>query len=541
MERTTSSSGDSNLDLFDISIDSSQEEEFAILARKTAMNHHRKTDKPKRIVIVGAGMAGLAAAARLAKTGHQVTVFEANEIGGKCHTEKVEGFSFDTGPSLLTLPAVYRDLFLKTGKRLEHIFELKPVNPSFTYIFHDGKKLTFPNLSRQGTIAAIEKELGKDEANAWHQLLKRAEEMWEASRETFIEGELRSPLKLLKRRTLLKDLRTIAPWKSMRSYVTDYKAGPHLTKVMDRYATYTGSDPRKAPAVLLTIAFVEEAFGAWHVPGGLGGLATKLAERVQDLGAKIHTNTEVSEIISTSGRATGVRLKTGEVIEADVVVSNVDAKLLYEKLLPANRQTRKPRASLSKATPSFSGFTLMLGLKGRSELGHHTVFFPENYDSEFDSIFRDSSPAEDPAIYICNPDDDSMRPENSEAWTILVNAPLHQPKNGFDWNKPNFKEDYAEHIITKLEDRGLKIRDRLQVLKIKTPADLEREVNAPGGSIYGTSSNGARSAFLRAKNRSQIKNLYCVGGSAHPGGGLPLVGISAEIVVAAIAEQETIA
>lgn len=504
------------------------------------MNHHRKTSDPKRIVIVGAGMAGLAAAARLAKAGHQVTIFEANQIGGKCHTERINGFAFDTGPSLLTLPAVYRDLFLKTGKRLEHIFELKPVHPAFTYIFADGKKLTFPNLSHRGTLNEIESVLGKNESLVWHKLLESAQAMWEASRETFVEGELRSPLQFLNRKSFFKDLITIAPWSSMRSYVAKYKAGSHLTKIMDRYATYTGSDPRKAPAVLLTIAFVEEAFGAWHVPGGLGNLANRLAERVSELGGEIHINTPVTEILTKNGAATGVRLKNGEIIDSDIVISNVDAEILYEKLVAKSRKTYRPRFRLSRATPSFSGFTLMLGLNGRSNLGHHTVFFPDNYDAEFDAIFRDKVPPQDPAIYICNPDDAAMRPSSdSETWTVLVNAPLHQPNTGFDWNKPNIKENYAELIINKLEDRGLQIRDRLQVMKIKTPADLEQEVNAPGGSIYGSSSNGARSAFFRARNRSPIKNLYCLGGSAHPGGGLPLVGISAEIVVAAIAEQET--
>lgn len=504
------------------------------------MNHHRKTNNPKRIVIVGAGMAGLAAAARLAKTGHQVSIFEANQIGGKCHTERINGFAFDTGPSLLTLPAVYRDLFLKTGKRLEQILELKPVDPAFTYIFPDGKKLTFPNLSHNGTLSEIESVLGKNASQAWHKLLESAQAMWEASRETFVEGELRSPLQLLNRKSLLKDLFTISPWSSMRSYVTKNHAGQYLTKIMDRYATYTGSDPRKVPAVLLTIAFVEEAFGAWHIPGGLGNLADKLAERVSELGGKIFINTPVDDIITKNGSAVGVRLRNGEIVDSDIVISNVDAEILYKQLLRKSLKTRGPRKRLSRATPSFSGFTLMLGLSGRSNLGHHTVFFPDDYDAEFDAIFRDKVPPKDPAIYICNPDDAEMRPSiDSEAWTILVNAPLHRPKSGFDWNQPNVKEEYAEMIISKLEARGLQIRDRLQVMKIKTPADLELEVNAPGGSIYGSSSNGARSAFFRARNRSPIKNLYCLGGSAHPGGGLPLVGISAEIVVAAIAEQET--
>ncbi|MFM7873863.1 MAG: phytoene desaturase family protein, partial [Actinomycetota bacterium] len=214
------------------------------------MSHHFPTKSPKRVIVIGGGMAGLAVSARLAKKGHQVQLFEASEkLGGKCQTVEVDGFSFDIGPSLLTLPAVYRDLFIKTGKRLEHLLDVKPVDPAFEYVFHDGKRVVFPNLSHNGTVAAITKSFGAQAGRDWHQLLKRAEEMWEASREDFIEGELRSIWPFLRRKTLLKDFRTIAPFKSLRAITAKYTDDPHLRKIIDRYATYTGSDPRQAPAV----------------------------------------------------------------------------------------------------------------------------------------------------------------------------------------------------------------------------------------------------------------------------------------------------
>lgn len=155
------------------------------------MTQQRPTSKPEEIIVIGAGMAGLSVAARLAKIGHRVSLYESsNRVGGKCRTEVIEGFSFDLGPSLLTLPAVYRDLFLKTGKRIEHLLEFLPVDPSFTYLFHDGKRVTFPNLSHNGTVEAIRESFGDDAARSWHQLLSRAERMWDASREVFIEKEL---------------------------------------------------------------------------------------------------------------------------------------------------------------------------------------------------------------------------------------------------------------------------------------------------------------------------------------------------------------
>ena len=500
------------------------------------MSHHFPTKAPKRVVVIGGGMAGLASAARLAKKGHKVALFEAgNRLGGKCQSESIDGFVFDTGPSLLTLPAVYRDLFIKTGKRLEHLVDLQPVDPAFEYIFHDGKRVVFPNLSHNGTVRAISEAFGEPAGKAWHELLSRAEAMWESSRESFIEGELRSLLPFLKRKSFLRDLLTIAPWRSLRSLTESYTDNEYLRRIIDRYATYTGSDPRRVPAVLLTIAFVEEAFGAWHVRGGIGTLGSKLADRVRELGVEVHLNSPVSSVQTSNGRATGVRLQDGRNFDCDVVVSNSDASELYGKLITSEPRAKRAIASLKRATPSLSGFSLLLSLSGKSEVKHHTVIFPENYDDEFDAIFKRNEPPSDPAIYICNPQDSSMLPgPDCEAWFVLINAPRHEPKNGMDWDKPGFKEEYAQHIIRQLEKKGISIRNRIMNMEIRTPADLEREFRAPGGSIYGTSSNGMRSAFFRARNRSPIENLYCVGGSAHPGGGLPLVALSAEIVAAAI-------
>ena len=222
------------------------------------------SNKPA-VTVIGAGMGGMATAARLAKAGHQVTVYEAsNRHGGKCRTEWIGNYAFDTGPSLLTLPAVYRDFFQRTGEVMGRVLELVPVNPSFDYRFTDGKSVKFANLSRKETLAAITESLGVEAGQEWDHVMQTAEAMWDVSREPFIESELRSVASLLKRPTLLRDLRIIAPWKSLRGLqINDLR----LQNILDRYATYSGSDPRVAPAVLASIAFVEEAFGAWHIKG----------------------------------------------------------------------------------------------------------------------------------------------------------------------------------------------------------------------------------------------------------------------------------
>ena len=491
----------------------------------------------ERVAVIGAGMGGMCTAARLAKAGYEVTVFESSDChGGKCRTEWIGNYAFDTGPSLLTLPAVYRDFFQRTGDVMGRVVELQPVSPSFDYRFADGSAVRFANLSRKETLAAIDKSFGDSAAQEWNLIMRQAEAMWDVSREPFIESELRSVLSLLKRPTLLRDLRIIAPWKSLRDLkVKDQR----LRKILDRYATYSGSDPRVAPAVLASIAFVEEAFGAWHIKGGVGKLADAVYQRSLDRGVKFEFNTSVTQINHDGKATTGVSLADGRVLDYSIVVANADATAVYNKLITGKvKKLRRERANLAKADPSLAGFSLLLGLRPSENptgLSHHNIFFPNDYDAEFVDIFDRKQPVQDPTIYLCAPQDESMvKHSGHEAWFVLINAPRHDLKDGFNWNDADFNHRYAMQIIDSLESRGISIRDRLEMLEIRTPADLERTVAAPGGAIYGTASNGARSAFMRAKNRSPLKGLYCVGGSAHPGGGLPLVGLSAEIVAQAI-------
>ena len=484
-----------------------------------------------RVIVIGAGMGGMATAARLQRMGHAVTVIEASATyGGKCRSETLEGFTFDTGPTLLTIPAVYRDLFQRTGKHLGQVVTLEPVDPSFDYRFADGSSVRFANLSRKKTIEAIAQAFGQHAARSWDEALMRAEAMWDVSREPFIEKELRARSFL--RPHFLKDLATIAPWRSLRNLNL---SDPRLQMIMDRYATYSGSDPRKAPAVLSTIAFIEEAFGAWHIKGGIGKLAQALYERCCELGVEFQFNSSVTKVLTTGAHATGVRLSEGHELLAENVVANCDASYLYSTLIDS-RAAKSERRKLAAAEPSFAGFSILLGLtKSEIELAHHTVLFPKDYDREFSDLFTHRRVCADPTIYICAPKDSSMSPDDKhESYSILVNAPRH---GDVDWSNRALVESYAEKIIDTIEARGISVRDRIVVKAVRTPLDLQNATLAPGGSIYGTSSNGARSAFLRAKNRSPIKNLFLVGGSAHPGGGLPLVGLSAEMVAEAIGSR----
>src|SRR4051794_8908589 len=486
-------------------------------------------------------MGGLAVAARLRAGRHDVTVLEQAEVvGGKVGWFERDGFGFDTRPSLLTLPAVYRALFLKPGARLEDVVDLVPVDPAFRYRFADGTWRALPNASRGRTTAALDAALGAGAGRQWADFLDRAGRIWDVTRGPFLESPLDGARGLLRQSRKLRDLATIAPWRSLRGLGRQYLQDERLRTLLDRYATYTGSDPRRAPAALATVPYVEQSFGAWYVRGGLRRLGDALHQRVLDVGATVRTSADVAEVLLDAGRVSGVRLTDGERLPADVVVSNADAAHLYRDLVCGPASAR-PRRALARTTPSLSGFVLLLALRGRTpDLGHHTVLFPRDYDDEFDSVFGTGRhrgrprAVPDPTVYVSAPDDPALRPDDdSEAWFVLVNAPRHTPDDlraGIDWDAPGLAESYADRVLDVLTERGLDVRHRLLWREVRTPADLARRTRAVGGSIYGTSSNGARAAFLRPANASPVPGLFLVGGSAHPGGGLPLVGMSAAIV-----------
>ena len=491
-----------------------------------------------RVAVVGAGLGGLASAARLAALGHAVTVLEqAPEVGGKLGWATFDGHSFDTGPSLVTLPQVYRDLFAATGARLEDAVDLVRLDPAVGYRFADGTRLSMPGRL-DAVPAALDDALGGDAGRQWSALLDRAATMWRISEVPFLRTPLAGAATLARLARRPGDVAAIAPWQTLRGLGRSHLRDPRLRMLLDRYATYSGSDPRRAPAVLATVPYAEQAFGSWYVRGGLHRLATAVLERAVAHGAVLRTGAPVRRILLAAGRAAGVELADGERVPADVVVSGVDAAALHSDLLPADGRTRGVRRDLARTTPSLSGFVLLLALRGRTPgLAHHTVLFPEDYDAEFDAVFGTGRhagrpvPVPDPTVYVSAPDDPALVPDaDSESWFVLVNAPRHDPAAGVDWTSPGLAERYADQVLAVLARRGLDVRDRVRRREVRTPADLERATGSVGGSIYGTSSNGSRAAFLRPANASRIPGLYLVGGSSHPGGGLPLVGLSAEIV-----------
>ncbi|WP_328305867.1 phytoene desaturase family protein [Actinomycetospora sp. NBC_00405] len=493
-----------------------------------------------RVVVVGGGLGGLAAAARLAATGSPVTLLEqADRVGGKLGTVELGGFRFDTGPSLVTMPAVFERLFADTGAPLHDVLDLRRLDVAARYRFDDGVELDLPG-ERPEIAPAMDAALGDGAGAQWEAFLRHAERVWDVTHEHFLESPV-SPGGLARLSLRVRDLFAVAPWRSLRGAGARHLRDPRLGLLLDRYATYSGSDPRRAPAALAVVPYVEQQFGSWYVPGGLRRLAEVVADRCRALGVTLRTGERVTSIDTAGGRVRGVRLGSGEGVPADVVVANADAATVYGPggLLPHPPSARR----LARTTPSSSGFVLLLGLDGRDPgTPHHRVLFPPSraaYDAEFDA-YRGAEPPTAPAVYVHAPDDPALRPDDdSEAWFVLVTAPRHDPGGGVDWDAPGLAERYAERILALMAERGVDVRHRIRHCAVRTPADLERETLSPGGSIYGTSSDGALAAFLRPANRSPVDGLYLVGGSAHPGGGLPLVTLSAEITARLVRERNS--
>ncbi|MCL3817683.1 phytoene desaturase family protein [Aeromicrobium wangtongii] len=486
-----------------------------------------------RVIVIGAGLGGLSAAARLSALGHTVTVLEqSDDIGGKLGVLRRDGFTFDTGPSLLTMPHVLADLFAATGDPVESVLDLQRLPVACRYRFPDGTVLDLPD-ELAAIPAALDAALGAGRGDQWERFMARAARIWDITREPVLESPV-TIADMLRMSRRLSDVRDVAPWLSLRRLGASYLDDPRLRQLLDRYATYTGSDPRRAPAALAAVPYAEQAYGSWHVAGGLHRVAEAVRDRATERGAELRLSTPVTQIVTAGGRVSGVRLADGTHLPADVVVAGVDAAQLYGHLVPPSAWTRRTTARLVRRR-SLSGFVLMLAL---TDVPHeprpHRVLFTDDYDAEFDAVLGPRSqrrPVTGPTVYVSSPDDPAMSPDGrSQGWFVLVNAPAHDPAGGMDWDAPGLAETYADHVLSIMAARGLDVRRNIAWREIRTPADLERATLSGGGAIYGSSSNGARSAFLRPSNRSPVPGLFLVGGSSHPGGGLPLVMMSAGIV-----------
>jgi phytoene desaturase len=469
-------------------------------------------------IVIGGGVGGLAVAIRLRAQGHQVIVLERNEVvGGKLAVRERDGYRFDTGPSLVTLPHVFDDCFATVGARLADEVELRRLDPQCRYHWPDGSSLDVHDVA-DDTAAAMD-AFSPGAGAAWRSFDEHGRVIWDVSERTFFAGPMSGGLDLVRRMRSPRDLIDIDPMTTLAKRGAKYFSDPRLQQWVGRYATYSGSSPYGAPATLACIPHIEARYGAWYPTGGLSALRDAFVRVAERCGVEIRTSTEVVSLQCAGERISGVTLTNGTTLQADLVVANVDAEYLYRDLVPDSGALRKVR----RAQRSTSGLVVLVGARGQTpDLAHHNIWFSSDYTREFAQLGA-NKPAAEPTIYACvsSVSDPTQAPAGNENWFLLVNTPAAPERVG---------ADYGEVVLDTLAARGHDLRARAEFIEVITPGDIESRYRSPGGAIYGSSSDGKRAAFVRPANRGPRRGLYLVGGSSHPGGGLPLVTISARIV-----------
>ncbi|MGQ9805888.1 MAG: phytoene desaturase family protein [Chlorobiales bacterium] len=471
---------------------------------------------PKHIIVIGAGLGGLSAAIRLAHRGFKVSVFEKNAtVGGKMQEVVSDnGYRFDTGPTLVTMPFVFEELFQSVGKTMSDYLSLLPLESACKYFFSDGSSFTaYCDLNR------LREEIARifpSETENFERYFQYAKKIYDATAENFIYNPL-SLSRILKSNPL--DLLHIDAFSTAHAANDRFFKDSRLVQFLDRFPTYVGSSPYLAPATLNVIPFVELAFGGFYVKGGMIELAKAYHKLAEEFGATFYFNQSVERILTSNGKVLGVQLYGGEKLDCDAIVSNDDAVHTYADLLGEKHIEKKYEASCS-------GFVLCLGVGATHEhLAHHNIFFTSNYEKEFAEIFERRVMPSEPTIYISisAKSDEGQAPLGKENWFVLINAPFLSPE--YDWEKN--KMAYRNLVINRLNSLGFESLDRqIEFEHIITPVDLKMKFNSFRGSIYGISSNNRMSAFLRPRNRGKVKGLYLASGSAHPGGGTPMVTLS---------------
>ncbi|MEV4948327.1 NAD(P)/FAD-dependent oxidoreductase [Streptomyces sp. NPDC053755] len=470
-----------------------------------------------RIVVIGAGMGAMAAAARLAVAGHRVTVYERTETyGGAVRRFERDGFAFDTGPGLLHLPAVYRDLFVKTGKEpLEECVDLVQVDPASRQVFADGTRVDLPNASRAGTVAALDGALGAGAGERWGDFMVRAREAWDRTRRPLLEEPQpadpaalgREPYPALKAGFLRRPTTTLA------GIGTRELRDSRLAALLDAYATAYGFDPATAPAAAAVLPYLEQTFGTWYVKGGIRALADAVYARCLRRRVEFVFDAAVRDVLKEDGRATGVRLASGEAVEADQVVAGAPVPALLRDHVVAwgGRDDLAPHHQVLGT----GRVTVCLALRGAREADavHRTVVH---------------AAGERPTVTVLRPGDPALRPDDGhEAVTVTATVPL-LPEGERDWRT------VADRAVAQAESAVPDLRGRLLWREVRTPEDTLRETGT--AEVPGPALAGGAGKWLPAPNRSPLAGLHLAGGWSHPGGGLPHAGMSGALVAGLIVE-----
>lgn len=497
------------------------------------MNSGRQNSgQKKRAIVIGSGVAGLASAIRLCNKGYGVTVFEANDFpGGKLSEERIDGYRFDLGPSVFTMPRFLDELFILSGKNPRDYYRYIHLDPVYRYFYEDGTVLdAFHQKKRFAEEMAKKTNEKKENIEAF---LDDVSLKYQLTADVFLYNSLHNIKNYFSKNVFrgLIHFSKLEAMKVMNDTNEKWFKDSRLVQLFNRYATYNGSSPYLAPATLNVIPHLEINEGAFLPENGMFDITRSMLELGRDLGITYCFNERVNEILVEKQRAIGVKTIRDTYI-ADIVLSNMDVYNTYHKLLPEQKRPEK----LLNQPKSSSGIIFYWGIKHSFEnLSLHNIFFSADYRDEFSHIFERKTVGDDPTIYvnITSKHVEADAPSGCENWFTLINVPNN---SGQDWDALIAKS--RENIINKI-NRILKtdIRPLIAVEKVFDPRTIEARTSSAFGSIYGNSSNSRFAAFLRHANFSRkIKGLYFCGGSVHPGPSIPICLLSAKIATSMVPE-----
>ena len=478
-----------------------------------------------RAIVIGAGIGGIAAAIRTERLGYEVTVLEqASDPGGKLSTFQLGDYRFDRGPSLFTMPHYVDELFELCGEDPREHFRYEREDVVCRYFWDSGESLcAYADPERFSREAAA--VFGVDEAVV-ARALARSNKKYELSGRTFLEKPLHKASTWLDADNLpaLAQLGDMDLQRTMHATNARDLGHPKLVQLFDRFATYNGSNPYRAPGILTIIPTFEHLLGTFLPHGGMYDITRSLVALAERRGVRFRYGSDVGRVLSESGRTTGVELATGEVLPCDILVSNADVHGFYERLMP---QARKPKRTLQQER-STSAVIFYWGVRREfDELGLHNIFFSEDYRGEFDAL-QAGEVSDDFTVYVnvTSKGVHGESPAGTENWFVMVNAPYDR---GQDW--PAMLARIRTQTVAKLSRRlGVALEDYIDVEHTWTPPEIAADTGSHLGALYGTSSNSKWAAFLRHRNQSkEFDNLFFVGGSVHPGGGVPLALLSAKV------------